>query len=161
MRNDGNLKKSHAQQSISVTFILLFAVSILNLQVVFAQNTADKIYQCTATEAVSVNDDGTLSRDLRADVIRKFDGIIIATLTGVITRSSGSSEVWSIVQKGNSEVDYVLVFPSLVVERSAKEAALTGASDFIRVRDWQGRQVTFTAVSNGRTFVIGSCKVVG
>jgi hypothetical protein len=109
-----------------------------------------------------IKDDGTFTRDDKiAGLMQKFfDGVTIDTFTGAITYVGGHREIWSIAQSGNSQDDYVLVFPPIALDRGSKEAARAGATEFIRLRDWPKRpHVKFSAFAFD-LFVSGTCEVV-
>ena len=146
-------------QHISVArALVLFATLTLNVTIALGQNDAGKTYRCTAKDAVSLQDNGTLGK-AGAETRRKFDGIIIDTLTGAITYASGSREIWDVVQEGNSANDHVLI-PRDFIRRDAKEVAAAAATDFIRVRAWTSEpQVKFMAFELS-TLVAGTCEVV-
>jgi hypothetical protein len=137
---------------------VLFAMLTLNLGVAFGRNDASKTYRCTAKDAVSLQDNGTVDRDSIAKAYRKnLDGIIINTLTGALTYASGSQDIWRVVQEGNSANDHVLI-PRIFFQE-ANKAAATAATDFIRVRAWSGQpHVTFMAFSLS-VLVTGTCEI--
>ena len=137
----------------------------------FGATDAGKTYRCTAKDAVSLQDDGTLGKDMTAEESRKrLDGIIIDTLTGALTYPGGRREIWHVVQKGNVNKDYVLLPPYLPKAAgyvllppflfNPQEAAKTGATNFIRVRDWSSDPRVKFMVFELSILVTGTCEVV-
>jgi hypothetical protein len=143
----------------SARAFVLFAILTLNLGVALGRDDASKTYRCTAKDAVSLQNNGTVDRDSIAKTHRKnLDGIIINTLTGAITYASGSRDIWRVVQEGNSANDHVLI-PRIFFQE-ANKAAATAATDFIRVRAWSSQpQATFMAFSLS-ILVTGTCEIV-
>ena len=137
----------------------------------FGATDAGKTYRCTAKDAVSLQDDGTLGKDMTTEESRKrLDGIIIDTLTGALTYPGGRREIWHVVQKGNVNKDYVLLPPYLPKAAgyvllppflfNPQEAAKTGATNFIRVRDWSSDPRVKFMVFELSILVTGTCEVV-
>jgi hypothetical protein len=146
-------------------------VAVLYMTEAFGATDADKTYRCTAKDAVSLQDDGTLGKDMTAEESRKrLDGIIIDTLTGALTYPGGRREIWHVVQKGNVNKDYVLLPPYLPKAAgyvllppflfNPQEAAKTGATNFIRVRDWSSDPRVKFMVFELSILVTGTCEVV-
>lgn len=134
-------------QSISIMCaFVLFAMLTLNLEVAFGRDDTSKTYRCTAKDAVSLQDDGTLNKEI-GEVRRKyFEGIVIDTLTGDITYPSSGLRENRVVQKTGADTnDYVLV-PSSSLRR--KKTAANAATDFIRLDARTDKsQATFIAFS--------------
>jgi hypothetical protein len=101
---------------------------------------------------------------------KRLDGIIIDTLTGALTYPGGRREIWHVVQKGNVNKDYVLLPPYLPKAAdyvllppflfNPQEAAKTGATNFIRVRDWSSDPRVKFMVFELSILVTGTCEVV-
>jgi hypothetical protein len=109
-----------------IPFLQIVAVLYMTLMTeAFGATDAGKTYRCTAKDAVSLQDDGTLGKDMTAEESRKrLDGIIIDTLTGALTYPGGRREIWHVVQKGNVNKDCAA--PSL----SSKGRGLCPAPSF-------------------------------
>jgi hypothetical protein len=145
------------RQLISIVFVL-FALPMLNLDVAFGRDDASKTYRCTAKDAVSAQEDGTLNKEI-GEIHRKyFDGIVIDIRTGDITRpSTGMRENWVVQTTSANDNDYVLA-PASSLRR--KKAAANAATDFILLRTKTGTpQATFMALSLSY-FVTGTCETV-
>jgi hypothetical protein len=135
-------------------------VTLLCPSFAFGQSEVNRTYRCEAKDAVSLQDNGVLRKDRVSESERKyFDGIIIDALTGAITLSDGSRMIWSIIQKGDSANDLVLI-PENYLDSDPKKAAAGAATFFFRLRTWGERsQVIFTAFYLS-TLVTGTCKIV-
>jgi hypothetical protein len=143
-----------------ISFLCVFVLALtLNFRVAVGQNDA-KTYRCAAKDVVSLQDNGTLGKDAVTEAHRKrIDGILIDTLTGAITYPDGSREVWSVIRKGSDANDYVLM-PRSFYQQDAKEAAVTAATDFIRVRAWSREpQVKFMVFALS-ILLTGTCEIV-
>jgi hypothetical protein len=158
-----------------IPFLQIVAVLYMTLMTeAFGATDAGKTYRCTAKDAVSLQDDGTLGKDMTTEESRKrLDGIIIDTLTGALTYPGGRREIWHVVQKGNVNKDYVLLPPYLPKAEGyvllppflpkavyPQEAAKTGATNFIRVRDWSSDPQVKFMVFELSILVTGTCEVV-
>ena len=145
------------RQLISIVFVL-FAIPTLNLDAAFGRDDASKTYRCTAKDAVSAQEDGTLNKEI-GEIHRKYlDGIVIDIRTGDITRpSTGTRENRVVQTTAANDNDYVLA-PASSLRR--KKAAANATTDFILLRTKPGTpQATFMALSL-TYFVTGTCETV-
>ena len=135
---------------------VLFAMLTLNLEVASGRDDTSKTYRCTAKDAVSVQDDGTLNKEV-GEIRRKyFDGIVINISSGHVTYPSSGIRETRVVQKtGTDDNDYVLI-PSSTFRYN--KTAANAATDFIRLHAIAGRQ-HFIAFSLSY-LVTGTCEIV-
>jgi hypothetical protein len=121
-----------------------------------------KTYRCSTKDAVAVQSNGSFGRDDDTELWRNhFDGLLVDTLTGAITYSTGLRHQWKVVGDGKNTAgnDYVLV-PQFVFSRTGKDMLAAAAGDFIRNRSWtDDRKVKFTAWVSGLTLVSGTCEI--
>ena len=119
---------------------------------------AAKMYRCHVKDMVSLQDDGMLGKDGSSKFyIREYDGIIVDTLTGVITYADGRRERWKIIQHGNNENDRVLI-PSQLT--NPDELIRAAATDFIRVRDWPHKAPPKWIAFALSTLITGLCEAL-
>ncbi len=112
-------------------------------------------YRCTAKDAVSVEEDGTLSKTF-GEIRRKyFDGIVIDIKSGDVTIPSGGIRETRVVQKTSVDNDFVLI-PSYMLQR--KKTGANAATDFIRLHTAGGKP-HFIAFSLSY-LVSGTCEIV-
>ena len=150
--------------------MFLHLISIVRMVVLFVilasgaasgRDAAGKTYRCTAKDAVSLEDNGTLDKNPIGDVRRKyFDGMVINVLNGEVAYPSAGQREKRAVQVadvvGETDArDYVLI-PDTVFQR--KKAVAKASTDFIRLRVQTTRepQVTFAAFSLSQ-LVTGTC----
>ena len=127
--------------------LIAYAILTLNLPVAFARDEAGTTYRCSAKDAVAIQPDGTLNKDLAKSVPGYFDKIVIDVSRGQITYpSTGKREEW-IVEKitvNASDNDYVL-YPGSSSRMG--HTAANAVSSFIRLRatasDPQPRFIAF------------------
>jgi hypothetical protein len=142
--------------------VVLFA--LLASGAAFGRDPAGKTYRCTAKDAVSLEDNGTLEKNPIGDARRKyFDGMVINIVNGEIAYPSGGQREKRDVQVANvvgeTDVrDYVLI-PDTAFQR--KKTIAKASTDFIRLRVQPGRepQATFVAFSLAQ-LVTGTCDIV-
>lgn len=141
-----------------VRMAVLFA--ILTSGIVFGRDAASKTYRCTAKDAVSLEDNGTLDKNPIGDARRKyFDRMVVDVLNGEVTYPSGGQREKRAVQVadvvGETDArDYVLI-PDTAFQR--KKAVAKASSDFIRLRvQTREPRVTFAAFSLSQ-LVTGTC----
>ena len=148
------------RQLISIVrMVVLFA--ILTSGAAFGRDAAGKTYRCTAKDAVSLEDNGTIDKNPIGDARRKyFDGMVINVLNGEVAYPSGGQREKRAVQVADvlGEIDaqdYVLI-PDAAFQR--KKAVAKASTDFIRLRVQTTRepQVTFAAFSLSQ-LVTGTC----
>ncbi len=149
------------RQFISIArMAVLFA--ILTSGPAFTRDAASKTYRCTAKDAVSLEDNGTLDKNPIGYARRKyFDGMVINIVNGEVAYPSGGQrekrdvQVTDVVGETDAR-DYVLI-PDTVFQR--KKAVAKALADFIRLRVQTSREVTFTAFSLSQ-LVTGTCEIV-
>ena len=78
---------------------VLFAMLALNLGVAFGRDDTSKTYRCTAKDAVSVQDDGALNKEVGETRRKYFDGIVINISSGHVTYPSSGIRETRVVQK--------------------------------------------------------------
>jgi hypothetical protein len=149
------------RQLISIVrMVVLFA--ILTSGAAFGGDAVGKTYRCTAKDAISLEDNGTLDKNPIGDARRKyFDGMVINVLNGEVAYPSGGQrekravQVTDVVGEADAR-DYVLI-PDTAFQR--KKAVAKALTDFIRLRV-QARepQVTFAAFSLSQ-LVTGTCEL--
>ena len=147
------------RQQALVRMVVLFA--ILASGAAFGRD-ADKTYRCTAKDAVSLEDNGTLDKNPIGDVRRKyFDGMVVDVRNGEVTYPSGGQrekravQVADVVAEADAK-DYVLI-PETALRR--KKAVAKASTDFIRLRvQTREPQVTFAAFSLSQ-LVTGTCEL--
>jgi hypothetical protein len=146
-------------QPISITFALaVVAILILDSGAAFGRD-ADKIYRCTAKDAVGIEDDGTLAKnDPGAEFHRNhFDKMTIDVVSGHISYPSNAILENRFVQRAGVSGDYVLL-PSFSFRRS--KTAANATTDFIRLHIGTSEpQATFRAYSLSY-LVTGTCEIV-
>jgi hypothetical protein len=109
-----------------------------------------ELYRCSAKEVVRADDEGGIARYQNNVWADHWSGILVDTATGVIRRSDGEREQWTIVQRGSPENDWVATPAGTLVSAS---------TDLVRIRAWQEKpRVTFIAFAFS-TFVTGTCEV--
>ena len=143
-------------------FISVVLFSILTLGVTFGRDAAGKTYRCTAKDAISLEDNGTLDKNPLADARRKyFDGMVIDLIGGEVTYPSGGQrekravQVADVIAEADAK-DYVLI-PETALRR--KKAVAKASTDFIRVRvQTREPQVIFAALSLSQ-LVTGTCEI--
>ena len=92
-------------------------------------------------------------------LLQQFDGVIIDTLTGAVTHPDGRRDVWSVVQRGNRESDYVLTQPT-APHLPSDQITASAATDFIRVRAWSETPMVRLLAFGLSGFASGPCEVV-
>jgi len=140
---------------VSVTRALVLFVMLTGAA--FGQDNASKTYQCSAKDAVSVEDNGTLNKDANAEASRKrFDRMIITVPSGRITYGSHVLET-RVAQRSNYSDDYVLI-SGFYFQRNRTAANAT--TDFIRLHTAADKpQATFVAFQLSY-LVTGTCDIV-
>ncbi len=94
--------------SIMCAFVL-FAILTLNFGVAFARDETSKTYRCVTKDAVSILQDGSLSKLVGEVALKPFDKIVINVSNGHIAYPSvGKLEEWTVVKTSVDENDYVL-----------------------------------------------------
>ena len=145
---------------LTMRLFVVFAILTLNFGVAFARDETSKTYRCTAKDAVSILEDGTLDKEVGKQVaLKAFDKIVINTSDGTITFPSvGKVEEWTVAKTSLNDNDYVLFQNSS--RRTDKITVANAVTHFIRLRaatgDPQPRFVVF-ALSY---LVTGTCVVV-
>ena len=143
----------------TTSLLALLALAALATAASAQADKSAKGYRCAAKDAVRLQDDGSLGKDLAEVERNRFDGVVIDTLTGAISYADGKREIWEIVQDGGSENDHVLVQRS-DYPRNVKRMAADAATDFIRIRAWDRKpQSTFMAFALS-TLVTGTCDIL-
>lgn len=143
-----------SRQLVSVMRTLVaLAVLALNVPAAVARDETGKVYRCETKDAVSLQQDGTLSKLIGEAALKSFDKIVIDLASGHISYpSSGTREEWIVDKPGGGDDDYVL-FPG-----SARRAGKTPArvvTHFIRLRT-DGPQPRFILVTLSY-LVSGTC----
>jgi hypothetical protein len=120
-----------------------------------------KTYRCKVADVVNLGDDGRLRLDSnpRTAMRQQYDGVVIDTLTGAVTFSNGSRQLWNVVQRGTSANDYVLVLPTALYPPQERIAA-RAATDFIRLRAWKEEPTVKFLAFGLSSFASGPCEVV-
>jgi hypothetical protein len=114
--------------------LIVSAILMLNLSVAFARDETDTIYRCITKDAVSILQDGTLSKKIGEVARKPFDKIVIDVSNGHVSfPSSGRLEEWIVgkINMGGSDNDYVL-YPSS--SRRIGYTAANAVAHFIRLR---------------------------
>ena len=109
--------------------------------------------------------------DWTGQMIQQYDGLIVDTLTGAVTRPGGRRELWSVVRHGHDQGnDYVLTTEPRP-DDPLKDAMYRAANQSIRIRTWGGKgigvdwrvgppgPVRFLVVEFGN-FASGPCEAV-
>ena len=96
-------------ERVGVRFVAAMAVLLAVAgNVAFAQE--HKTYRCKVVDVVEeLGEDGHLHSQSKGYLRYLYDGALIDTLTGAVTRSDGARSVMSVVQAGNDKFDYVLI----------------------------------------------------
>ena len=78
-----------------------------------------------------------------------------------MTYKDGQRKVWKVIQEGSGANDYVLNLASDVLARADPYMyAAMAATDFIRVRAWEGNPTVRFMVFGSDEFASGPCEVV-
>jgi len=136
---------------------ILSAAMTLNTAAVSAQPRTDKIYRCTAKDAVSVQANGTIGRnDPAAEARRKhFDSMTVDVISGAISYGSAGIRERRVAQELDDD-DHILIPRTSFIQR--KKSAAIATTDFIRVRSSpRDSQATFVAISLAAV-VTGTCE---
>lgn len=143
--------------SIMCAFVL-FAILPLNLGAAFARDETSKTYRCITKDAVSILQDGTLSKLIGEVALKRFDKIVIDVSNGHITYPSvGKREEWTVEKTSANEDDYVLFRnPS---RRIDKKTVANAATNFIRLRAAAGEPPRFMVFTLSY-LVTGTCAIV-
>ncbi len=116
----------------TVRLLVAFAILTLSAPVVFARDDTGKVYRCETKDAVSLQQDGTLSKLIGEAALKPFDKIVIDVSNGHIAYPSVATlDEWIVETTGGNNDDYVL-YP-----RSARRFGKTvarAATHFIRLR---------------------------
>jgi len=141
-----------------VCALMLPAMLILDLGNAFGRDDTSTTYRCTAKDAVSILQDGTLNRDIAKAALEAFDKVVIDVSDGHVTYpSSGKREEWTVETTSVDDNDYVL-FPSSSFRLNKTVA--NAAIHFIRLRatpnEPQPRFMIFTL----SYLVTGTCEIV-
>ena len=137
--------------------LVLFAVVALDLGAAFGR---DKTYRCTAKDAVSILQDGTLNKEAGKTFHEVFNNIVIDVSNGHITYPNvGKWEKWTVETTSVDDNDYVL-FPSHS-RRIDKKTVANAVTHFIRLRAATGElpQPRFMAFTLSY-LVTGTCDIV-
>ena len=143
--------------NFALHLFILSAALTLNTAVASAQPHTDKIYRCTAKDAISVQANGTISKDDPAAEARRkhFESMTIDVTSGAISYGSAGIRERRVVQELDED-DHILIPRTSFIQR--KKSAAIAATDFIRVRSSpHDSQVIFVAVSLA-TVVTGICE---
>jgi len=136
---------------------VLFAMLTWSLEAAFGRDDTSKTYRCTAKDAVSVQDDGTLNKEIGEHRRKYFDGIVIDISTGDITYPSNGIREKRVVQKTGADANHYVLVPSLSFRRN--KTAANATTDFIRLDVRTGQpQATFMAFSLSY-LVTGTCEI--
>jgi len=127
------------------TMRLLVACAIVTLSApaAVARDDTGKVYRCETKDAVSMQQDGTLSKLIGEAALKPFDKIVIDVSNGHIAYPSVATlDEWIVETPGGSNDDYVLYPKS--ARRFGKTAA-RAVTRFIRLRtDTQPRFILVT-----------------
>ena len=147
-------KRSYHSRFLSLALVL-FAILTLNLAVAFAQDKTSKEYRCTAKDAVSVLDDGTLSKEVgKAVALKVYDKMVINVSNGNITLPDLLKvREWIVEKTAVNENDYVL-FP----KPTQKAIVANAVVHFIRLNAGVP-QPRFAAVALSY-LVTGTCDIL-
>ena len=147
-------KRSYHSRFLSLALIV-FAILTLNLAVAFAQDETSKTYRCAAKDAVSVLDDGTLSKEVgKAVALKVYDKIVINVSNGNITLPSFMKvQEWIVEKTAVNKNDYVL-FP----KPTQKAIVANAVAHFIRLNAGLPQPI-FAAVALSY-LVTGTCDII-
>jgi len=134
------------------------------------------LLRCKAKDAVSLGDDGVLSRGAVSATNRLVDSWIIDLSTGMVRITDGTRELgpvqWTVVRKGNKSNDTVLVrLPDLCcggksslnsegAKRFTRLDLANAATDSIRIRHWEGMKNILFQKNSLSTFATGTCRPI-
>lgn len=121
----------------------------------------ETLLRCSVNDAVSLQDDGSLSRDDNAARTARGDDYIVDLTTGAVRLCLRAEDYcesltapWIVVNRGNSANDAVLVPPG----PSGEEYELSwAATDFIRIRQWTGHGAILFLRYSLSTLASGTC----
>ena len=92
--------------------IVALAILTWNVPAAFARDETGKVYRCVTKDAVSLQQDGTLSKLIGEVALKPFDKIVIDVSSGHISYPSvATREEWVVETTGGNNDDYVL-YPS-------------------------------------------------
>ena len=145
------------------------AISLMVLSIFSPAFAATSLLRCQAKDAVGLEDNGTLSKDMR--LLKGLgDSWLTDTETGMV-RTGGVTGVpvvwpvhWIVVQEGNDSNDTVLVLtrqrhPGAATDFS-RDDLKDAATDFIRIRRWKGQSTILFTRFGLSTLVSGTCEPV-
>jgi hypothetical protein len=136
--------------------LAVFAILTLNSAIAFARDETGKIYRCTTKDAVSVLQDGTLSKSIGEVALKPFDKIVIDVSSGHVSYPSvAKRDEWLVEKTGVNDDDYVL-YPK-PARRFGSDVAWA-VTHFIRLRagDAQPRFILVTL----SYLVSGTCELL-
>lgn len=111
-------------------------------------NAAGELFRCTALDAVSLDQDGGLSRDeIAVSKEKLWTNVIIDTSSGVI-RHGTWVRTWHVVQE-RSDVNDFVASPSPTIR--------AGFTEFLRVRKWKAQPNVSFLVFELSWIVAGRC----
>ena len=136
--------------------IIALAAMISSSTVAFARDETGKAYRCITKDAVSVLQDGTLSKLIGEVALKPFDKIVIDVSSGHVSYPSvATTDDWVVEKTGVNDDDYVL-YPK-PARRFGSDVA-SAVTHFIRLRagDAQPRFILITL----SYLVSGTCELL-
>ena len=136
--------------------IIALAAMTLNSAVAFARDETGKTYRCITKDAVSVLQDGTLSKLIGEVALKPFDKIVIDVSSGHVSYPMLTTrDEWVVEKTGINDDDYVL-YPK-PVRRFGSNVAWA-ATHFIRLRAGDGHPRFVLVVLS--YLVSGTCELL-
>ena len=136
--------------------IIALAAMTLNSAVAFARDETGKTYRCITKDAVSVLQDGTLSKLIGEVALKPFDKIVIDVSSGHVSYPMLTTrDEWVVEKTGINDDDYVL-YPK-PARRFGSNVAWA-ATHFIRLRAGDGHPRFVLVVLS--YLVSGTCELL-
>jgi hypothetical protein len=133
---------------------IVLAATLVGCSVTFPAVGTETLLRCTVRDAVTLDHNGTLSRDDNASKAAKTDIYIVDITTGALRLCSGYAcieRTWIVAYRGGDANDTVLV---------AQDMLRYATTDFIRIRQWKGQKETLFLGYSLSTLASGTCTAV-
>ena len=141
---------------IKGSVIIALATMTLNSTVAFARDESGKAYRCITKDAVSVLQDGTLSKLIGEVALKPFDKIVIDVSSGHVSYPMLTTrDEWVVEKTGVNADDYVL-YPKPARRFGSDVAWAT--TQFIRLRAGDGHPRFVLVVLS--YLVSGTCELM-
>jgi hypothetical protein len=155
---------------LNSTATLVVATTLVGCALTFPALGAKTLLRCTVNDAVTLQDDGTLSRDDNIAKGAKTGDYIINVTTGAVKFCMPASDYcvdnyngpWIIARQGGAGNDTVLVTsaPIASVRENPAIALVYAATDFIRIGQWKGQPKILFQRFTISTLASGTCRPV-